>query len=155
MHENASGTPGVIAPPPLIYALPLFIGLVLHHFRPLRALPPHWASIAGPLLTGLGLIGLPAIIAFHRAGTPPQPWRPTTTLVRSGPYRLTRNPMYLGFTLLYLGVSLWVDSLWPPLFLPVVLVVMTRGVIVREEAYLERRFGDSFREYRAEVRRWL
>jgi protein-S-isoprenylcysteine O-methyltransferase Ste14 len=63
--------------------------------------------------------------------------------------------MYLGFTLIYLGVSVWINALWPIVLLPLVLLVMQRGVIHREEAYLERRFGAAYREYRARVRRWL
>jgi protein-S-isoprenylcysteine O-methyltransferase Ste14 len=103
----------------------------------------------------LGSIGLPALIAFHRAGTSAKPWRPATALVLTGPYRFTRNPMYLGFTLLYLGITLWVNSVWPLLILPVVVVVMDRGVIAREEAYLEARFGEEHRRYKARVRRWV
>lgn len=145
----------VVAPPPLIYGLPLLAGLLLQHFFSRAVLPASWASMLGPVLMLLGLIGLPAIIAFRRAGTHPQPWRPVMALVVTGPYRLTRNPMYLGFTFLYLGVSLWVNTLWPLLALPVILLTMQWGVILREEAYLERRFGDEYRAYRARVRRWL
>ncbi|HEU5040160.1 MAG TPA: isoprenylcysteine carboxylmethyltransferase family protein, partial [Gemmatimonadales bacterium] len=76
-------------------------------------------------------------------------------LVTDGPYRFTRNPMYLGFTLWYLAGTAWVNSLWLLVLLPVVLLVMQRGVITREEAYLERRFGREYTEYRARVRRWL
>jgi protein-S-isoprenylcysteine O-methyltransferase Ste14 len=98
---------------------------------------------------------LPAVLAFRRAGTHPQPWRPATALVVTGPYRFSRNPMYVGATLFYIGISFWVNSLWPLLLLPVVLVIMSRGVIAREEAYLERLFGDEYRSYRSRVRRWL
>lgn len=155
MNDPSRDTAGVIAPPPLIYALPLLAGVGLQHFWPRAVIPAGWAGIVGPMVTALGLVGLPAVLAFRRLGTPPEPWRPSTALVLTGPYRFTRNPMYLGFTLIYLGISLWVNSLWPLLFLPLVLVVMVRGVIVREEAYLERRFGDTYRTYRATVRRWL
>ena len=155
MNDPSRDTAGVIAPPPLIYAVPLLAGLGLQHYWPRAVIPAAWAGLIGPLVTALGLIGLPAVLAFRRMGTPPEPWRPSTALVLTGPYRFTRNPMYLGFTLLYLGISLWVNSLWPLLFLPLILVVMVRGVIVREEAYLDRRFGDTYRTYRATVRRWL
>jgi protein-S-isoprenylcysteine O-methyltransferase Ste14 len=155
MPEDSRDIPNVVAPPPLIYGLPLLAGLLLQHFRPLAIMPAQWALILGPLFTLLGFIGLPAVLAFRRAGTHPQPWRPTTALVVTGPYRLTRNPIYLGFTLWYLGITFWVNSMWPLLFLPVVLLVMNRWVISREEAYLERRFGDAYRSYRASVRRWL
>ena len=147
--------PHVIAPPPILYAVPLAVGLVLNHFLPLATLPAPWPRRVGVLFGALGLIALPAIMAFRRAQTDPRPWKPSAALVLAGPYRFTRNPMYLGFTFIYIGVSLWLDALWPILFLPVVLVVMTRGVIAREEAYLERRFGEPYRAYRAKVRRWL
>jgi protein-S-isoprenylcysteine O-methyltransferase Ste14 len=155
MAADSTDTAHVIAPPPLIYALPLAAGLVLQHYRPQAVIPAAWAHLLGPLLVGLGFGGLPAVLAFRRAGTHPEPWKPVTALVVTGPYRFSRNPMYLGFTLFYLGISLWVNSLWPLLLLPVVLVVMRLGVIAREETYLERRFGDEYRSYRARVRRWL
>lgn len=76
-------------------------------------------------------------------------------MVTNGPYRFTRNPMYLGFTLLYLGAAFWVNTAWPVILLPLVLAVMHYGVIVREEAYLERVFAEEYRTYRQRVRRWL
>ena len=155
MLNESADIPHVVAPPPLIYALPLLAGLLLHHFRPLAILPTPWAHGLGALFVVLGLIGLPAVLAFRRAGTHPQPWRPATALVTTGPYRFTRNPMYIGFTLLYLGISLWVNSLWPVLALPLILVTIQYGVVVREEAYMERRFGEDYIAYRRRVRRWL
>ena len=147
--------PGVVAPPPLLYAVALALGLVAQHFWPRQLLPSAIGRMVGIGLIALGLIGFAAVIAFRRAATSPNPWRPSTTLVISGVYRWTRNPMYLGFTLVYLGITVWVNSWWPLLPLPVVLVVMQRGVIAREEAYLERRFGDEYRRYKAATRRWL
>jgi protein-S-isoprenylcysteine O-methyltransferase Ste14 len=155
LTEDAPDIPHVVAPPPLLYALPLLAGLLLHHFRPVAALPPALAPVLGPLLVLLGFIGLPAVVSFRRAGTHPQPWRPTTALVTTGPYRLTRNPMYVGFTCFYLGIAFWVNALWPLLALPLVLLIVQRGVIAREEAYMERRFGDAYRAYCARVRRWF
>jgi protein-S-isoprenylcysteine O-methyltransferase Ste14 len=155
MANESADTAHVIAPPPLIFALPLLAGLLLNHYRPQAVLPQAWAHLLGPLIALLGFSALPAVLAFRRAGTPPQPWRPATALVVTGPYRYSRNPMYLGATLFYLGISLWVNSLWPLLLLPIVLWVMSKGVIAREEAYLERLFGAEYRSYRARVRRWL
>jgi protein-S-isoprenylcysteine O-methyltransferase Ste14 len=155
MPNESPDIPHVVAPPPLIYAVPLLAGLLLQHFRPLAILPPPWAHALGPLFVVLGLVGLPAVLAFRRAGTHPQPWRPATALVTTGPYRFTRNPMYLGFTLLYLGISLWVNTVWPLLLLPLILLTIQYGVVTREEAYMERCFGDDYRTYRSRVRRWL
>ena len=155
MPQDPVDIPHVIAPPPLIYAVPLLIGLNVQHFFPKSILPPSWAQLLGPVLVLLGFVGLPAILAFRRAGTPPQPWKPVTSFVVSGPYRFTRNPMYVGFTLLYVGISVWVNTLWPIVVLPIVLVAMQRGVVDREEAYMTRRFGDEYRSYCARVRRWV
>jgi len=146
---------GVVVPPPLLYALLLAAGLILNHQRPRPVLPEAIAAIAGPFLAAWGLIVIPAVLAFRRAGTSPRPWRPATALVTGGPYKISRNPMYLGFTLIYLGASVWANALWPLLALPVVLAVTDRGQIAREEAYLERRFGDEYRRYKARVRRWI
>lgn len=146
---------GVLAPPPAIYLLGLLLGFLLQRWRPLPLLaPPLGAALACVFLLA-GLVGVPALLAFRRARTSPKPWRPTTALVTTGPYRFSRNPMYLGFTAIYLGVALWANALWPVLLLPVVLITMQFGVIHREEAYLERLFGAEYRAYRQRVRRWL
>lgn len=153
--ESGRKTAGVLAPPPLIYLLPLVAGLLLHRWRPVTLLAPRLAVLAGIICILPALVALPALLAFRRAGTRAEPWHPTTALVTTGPYRFSRNPMYLGFTLLYLGIGLLANSVWPLLLLPLVIVVMYFGVIVREEAYLERLFGDAYRSYRQRVRRWL
>ena len=148
-------TAGVIAPPPLIYAVPLGCGLLLQHWHPAAVVGDGVAAPLGIASVLLGLVALPAVRAFRRAKTDPRPWRPATALVMTGPYRFTRNPMYLGLTLLYVGIAIWANTIWPLLFLPLALVVMQIGVIAREEAYLERIFGDAYREYRRRVRRWV
>lgn len=145
----------MLAPPPLIYLVPLALGLLLHRRYPFELPGRRVTMVVGLVCILAAAIVLPALLAFRRAATRPEPWRPATALVTEGPYRFSRNPMYLGFTLLYLGIALLFGSLWPLLFLPLVLSVMHFGVIVREEAYLERRFGDAYREYRRRVNRWL
>lgn len=145
----------MLAPPPLIYLVPLALGLLLHRRYPFELPGRRVTMVVGLVCILAAAIVLPALLAFLRAATRPEPWRPATALVTEGPYRFSRNPMYLGFTLLYLGIALLFGSLWPLLFLPLVLSVMHFGVIVREEAYLERRFGDAYREYRRRVNRWL
>ena len=151
----APTTSGVVAPPPLLYAVPLGVGLLLQRWYPLRMLAPSVATAVGMACVALGCVGLPAVLAFRRANTSPKPWVPSTALVTTGPFRFTRNPMYLGFTFLYLGVSFWMNAAWPMLFLPIVLTVMHYGVIVREESYMTRTFGEEYSRYRARVRRWL
>ncbi|MGH8488876.1 MAG: methyltransferase family protein [Gammaproteobacteria bacterium] len=109
-----------------------------------------WSSIA------LGvLIAAFALSALHRARTPVNPYAPTTALVTGGPFRFSRNPLYLALTVIYLGAAGLLNSLWPVLLLPGLLWFMHWGVIIREERYLERKFGPAYQEYKARVRRWL
>lgn len=148
-------TPGVIAPPPLVFGVPLLLALGVNAINPRSLLPAPWPMLLGLACLAVGLLALPALFAFRRAGTRPEPWKPSTALVISGPYRFTRNPMYVGMTAIYLGITFWVNTPWPLPLLPLVLVVMQYGVIAREETYMERRFGAEYRAYRERVRRWL
>lgn len=158
-HGSTEDNAGVKFPPPLIFLLPLGVGIWLHHLIPLL----HVTGTAGTLLRRAGavlvilallLIGW-AMRSFRRMRTSVIPVQPSSALVLLGPYRHTRNPMYLSMTLLYLGMTLWTLALWPLLFLPVILIIMQRAVIGREEAYLARRFGEEYLAYRAQVRRWI
>jgi protein-S-isoprenylcysteine O-methyltransferase Ste14 len=92
---------------------------------------------------------------MRRAGTNVDPYEPATAVVTEGPYRFTRNPMYVGFTLMYVGISALANALLPILLLPAVQQLMRRGVIEREERYLERKFGDEYRRYKESVGRWI
>lgn len=146
-------------PPPLVYALPLALTPLLQSRWPLplfgvRAQAP--ANVAGVILGLAGLLLMAsALIRFRRAGTSPVPVKPVTALVFKGPYRWTRNPMYLGMTIAYLGGIVLLGSWWAVIFLPLVWWTMNAYVIAREERYLEAEFGDAYRNYRARVRRWL
>ena len=146
---------GVIAPPPVIYALGIVAGILLQRWFPHAVLPSPWARWLALAFFLLGLTGIAAVVAFSRAGTSPNPYRSSTQLVTTGIYGISRNPMYVGFTLWFLAVACWRNNLWLFVVLPVVLLVMLYGVIRREESYLERKFGDEYRAYRARVRRWL
>jgi len=156
MAEENKDIAGVIALPPLIYLGPLVVGLVLHAVRPIAIVPRVLSRVLGVALIGSALaVGATAFAALRRADTPPDPREPTQAIVATGPYRFTRNPIYLAFTLLYAGITLVANARWPALLLPAVLIVMRRGVIDREERYLEQRFGDEYRQYKARVRRWV
>lgn len=157
MGADSTETAGVVAPPPLLFLGPLLVGLVVQRVRPAPLLPRGWAPTAlgvGLLSTGGALLGW-SLATLGAARTPVEPWEPTTAIARSGPYRYTRNPIYLAMLLSYLGVTAWRNALWPVLLLPGALVVVQRGVVDREERYLERRFGEEYRAYKADVRRWL
>jgi protein-S-isoprenylcysteine O-methyltransferase Ste14 len=145
---------GVLAPPPLIFAGALAAGLALGNAAIVRK--RSCDIIAGSVTALLGAaLGLATVIALKRAGTQLRPDRPTTALVTSGPFRYTRNPAYVGATLVYVGVALAARSVPALTFLPIALVVLERGVVEREERYLEHRFGDTYRSYKASAPRWF
>ena len=147
---------GVRVDPQLIYAVPLAVGLLLHRWYPLQTMPPRLAAPVGiaTLVLGVALARV-TVRSFRRARTSLQPWEPSATLITNGPYNFSRNPIYVSYTLVYLGIAFWANSTWPLAFLPLVIWVLHRIVINREEAYLERRFGDVYLAYRRRVRRWF
>ena len=148
--------PGVVAPPPLIYAGGLAVGLGLDAALPSASLPRLLRTSLGWVLVVAGVVLLASFLAaFRRARTPVDPREATTTVVTSGPYRLSRNPAYLGMTLIYAGIAILSEALWAFVALAVTLVVVDRGVIAREERYLEGKFGAEYRRYKARTRRWL
>jgi protein-S-isoprenylcysteine O-methyltransferase Ste14 len=154
--SSASDTAGVIAPPPLIYLGALGIGFGLDAVIGAGSLPSTVAVPVGTasIIAGSGLLGL-FVSAFRRARTPVDPYTPSHALVTDGPYRLTRNPGYLGMALTYAGIAIVSNALWVLVPLPVAIVVIDRGVIAREERYLERKFGTPYVDYKRRVRRWM
>ena len=159
MGEDARGgadNPGVVAPPPLIYAGTLALGLLANAIYPVRFLPRGLSRALGWPLAASGLAILPlALREMKRAETNVDPYHPATAIVVEGPFRYTRNPIYVGFTLIYGGISALANALPPILLLPAVIAVMRRSVIEREEIYLERKFGDEYLRYKGRVRRWI
>jgi protein-S-isoprenylcysteine O-methyltransferase Ste14 len=147
---------GVIAPPPLIYLGGLAVGFVIEALLPGSSVPGAVRWVGGGVLVVAGLALLASFnTAFGRKGTAVEPWKPTTAIVTTGPYRLTRNPAYLGMALLYVGIALLAGAVWALVPLPFVLIVIDRAVIAREERYLERKFGREYLDYKAGVRRWI
>jgi protein-S-isoprenylcysteine O-methyltransferase Ste14 len=149
-------TAGVVAPPPLIFVAGLIVGFALEALLPGVDLPGllQWGLGGLLILAGLALL-LSFNTSFSRKGTAVEPWKPTTAIVTTGPYRFTRNPAYLGMALTYIGIAVTSSALWVLLPLPFVLAVIDRGVIAREERYLERKFGEEYLAYRRTARRWL
>jgi protein-S-isoprenylcysteine O-methyltransferase Ste14 len=145
-----SDRPGVIAPPPAIFAIPFLIGFLCRDL-----LPRVGSTVIGIVLAIIGLaIGVWALFTMLRAGTSPDPYKPVTALVTGGPYRFSRNPMYVAMVLLYAAAALLFRIIPALILLPVALLLVEFGVIRREERYLEAKFGDRYREYRSHVRRW-
>lgn len=158
---NTSDTAGVVANaglarPPFVYLVSILAGVALHAVWPLPLRTGGVGPLVGPLLVVVGILLFAlSVREFRSAGTPVPGNRPVTAIVRSGPYRFTRNPIYMAFSLLHLGIAVWVNSLWVLATLGAALAVISWIVIPREERYLERRFGREYAEYTDSVRRWL
>lgn len=147
---------GVIAPPPLIFAVPLVATLLVNRKLGLRFLPDGLRRPVGlPLLAIGATLGFSFLREMRRAQTPVDPYKPVANLTTDGPFAYTRNPAYLGMAAIFSGVSALANSLPSALILPAVLAVIDRGVIEREERYLEGKFGDEYHNYKARVGRWL
>ena len=156
MGDDGRENAGVVAPPPLIYLLPLLVGFLLNH-RLRATLPPDGATrlVGLPLVVGAVSLGVWFLRTLRSAGTPVDPREPVEVLVTDGPYRYSRNPGYLSMAMIYIGVASLANSLPSILLLPLALRVNRRGVIEREERYLERLFGEEYLTYKARVRRWI
>jgi protein-S-isoprenylcysteine O-methyltransferase Ste14 len=155
-ETNNADNPGVIAPPPLIYASALAAGLLANRSYHIPFLPRRLTRMLGWPMVACGLaVGFLGSREMRRAGTNVDPYKAATSVVTGGPFRFTRNPLYLSMTLIYGGISALFNALLPVLLLPVVLRLMRRGVIECEERYLERKFGDAYIEYKEGVPRWI
>ena len=147
----------VLVPPPVALVLCVFAGWLAGRVWPTPFLPPdapRWAL--GGALIALGLaIGLWAVVEFRRARTSVRPDRPTTAVLSTGPYRRSRNPIYLSMFVIVAGLAVALDYLWQFAALIVLYAVLRWGVVAREEAYLTRKFGAAYTNYAARVRRWI
>jgi len=156
MTERKLDSAGVAVPPPPIYIAGFLVGLALGRLWPLAAIPHRVALTLGLILLAAWLATWAAALPlFARSKTPLSTAKPVASLITSGIYTVTRNPLYVGWTFLYLGVAILVSAWWAIAMLVPVAVVVDCFVVRREEQYLERRFGDQYRDYKQRVRRWL
>jgi protein-S-isoprenylcysteine O-methyltransferase Ste14 len=156
MPNDERDKPGIRVPPPPIYLLALLLGLLLDRRAHVPFLPRGVARVLGWPLVGGGM-ALAAWFArtMRGADTTIRINKPVSSLVQDGPFRYSRNPGYLSLTMLYAGIAVLRNALWAILPLPLVLYVIQREVIEREERYLERTFGEEYLAYKARVRRWV
>jgi protein-S-isoprenylcysteine O-methyltransferase Ste14 len=156
MSSDDQDKAGIVAPPPLIYLGTLVFGLLLNRRFPATFLPSRitrtlgWSLLSGGVLL-LGWFEW----ALRHAGTPASPYKPVSHVVTEGPFQYTRNPGYLSMAMTYTGIASLTNAFWAILLLPVALLVIQRGVIEREERYLERKFGEEYLRYKAQVKRWI
>ena len=155
--DDTADTAHVMVRPPIAWGLAVIAGLALHWLAPLRflaaRLPAGWLG-ALVFILALALFAW-AIVTITRAGSNVPTSRPTTAIVDSGPYRFTRNPIYVAMVLGLIGLAIGFDDLWLLIMLVPFALLIRYGVVAREEAYLERKFGEAYRAYRSRVRRWL
>jgi protein-S-isoprenylcysteine O-methyltransferase Ste14 len=157
--SNRRDTAGVIAPPPLLALLALVLGVVLDRLFPvsvlslLLSLPER--IVIGAVVIGAGIaLAVPALLAFRKAQTHVEPWKPSLVLVTESVYQWLRNPMYVGATLLLAGLAIVLASDWTLVMTIAFAMVVHFGVVKREERYLETKFGEAYRAYRERVRRY-
>ena len=148
-----------LVPPPLMFAVPLIIGILLKDRIPLvhlGASASRWLQWLGIGLIAAGIAHvLPSIFLFARSRTTSIPHRHASTFVQGGAYRWTRNPMYVGMTLVYVGICAVTTALFALLLLPIPLLFVDRLVIPMEERHMEEAFGKDYIDYKTRVRRWL
>ena len=157
-ETNETATAGVIARPPLLFLGTLLLGIAADRLLPSPFALPGWGIrwIVASVLILVGVaLAIAAIRNFSLAATPVPTNMPTSALVTTGIHSWTRNPIYVGFFLIYIGIAIAARSPWALILVLPLAVTIRYGVVAREEAYLERRFGDVYRDYKTRVRRWL
>ena len=157
--NEASDNAGVIAPPPLLALGAAVIGVALDWLMPAYVLTvlltwPERIAVAVVLFAAGCALAFPAISRFHTSGTHVEPWKPATALVTDGVFRWLRNPMYVALTLFLIALAFALASDWTLVATVVFALVIHFGVVRREERYLETKFGDAYRSYRARVPRY-
>jgi protein-S-isoprenylcysteine O-methyltransferase Ste14 len=155
--ENKEGGARVRFPPPFVFIAGVVVGAGLQHLAPLRLGVSRGAGLGlGLVIVAVGL----ALLAWagrtmRRTGQDPAPWKPSPSMIAAGPYRRSRNPMYVGMTIMQLGIGVAKNNLWIELFAFVALLGVHYLAVLPEEAYLAARFGDDYARYRASVRRYF
>ena len=146
--------------PPAIPLIVIFLGVLLNRLWRIDAgfdvpTPARYWFGGIMVVVAIAALGLWPVVLFKRSGEDPNPWKPTSGIVQHGPYRFTRNPMYLQLLLVCVGFALMLANVWILLLIPVAAYVLQRYAITPEEEYLERRFGGEYVAYKRRVRRWI
>src|SRR5262249_48593586 len=151
------GPPNAVVRPPVAWMLALIAGVAADWLYPLRFVPASvpGAWVGGAIFVLAFALAIWAVVTIRKARTQVETYKPTTTILADGPYRFTRNPIYLAMVLGLIGLAIAFDSLWILVTLALFYLVIRYGVVAREEAYLERKFGEVYLGYKSRVRRWL
>jgi len=155
-EQRNTDSPRVIALPPLIFTAGFAAGLILEWIMPVHLFSAPMCKITGgSVAAAAGLLTLWGSFTMRSAGTNINPHRPTTVIVRNGPFRFSRNPLYISLIVLTLGGAIFYDVAWALVTLIPVFLIVRNYVVRREESYLEAKFGAPYLEYKAKVRRWI
>ena len=156
-RTDASFAPAVRFPPPLVFLGFILLGKLGDSLLALPAIPISrdftWFGFA-IMMAGIALL-IVSLGLFRAYGENPEPWTPSQAIIARGPYRHSRNPMYLGMVLIHIGYAVWDASAGVLGFVPIAFIVIDKAVIAKEERYLARRFGSSYQDYCRRVRRWI
>ena len=157
MHQPKTDTAQLPFPPPFVFLTFLIIGSILSAIIPIDLqIPIGLRLLLGVALLAIGFfIASRAIRVMMHARTPVDPFEPTTAIVSEGPYRFSRNPIYLALSIVYLGLAIALNAVWAIIIWPLVFIAVTYLIIVCEEKYLEAKFGDVYMQYKSKVRRWI
>ena len=156
MTNPGKDHPRVLAPPPFIALVIIFAGGAAGLIKSLHFIDGNARFIAGGVLMAVSLaIGYTAFTKMKRAGTNVDVRKPATKVLTDGIYAYSRNPMYVGLIIFLIAASILLNNLWILIFTPVFIAVMRKGVIEREEQYLEEKFGAEYTDYKKRVRRWI
>jgi protein-S-isoprenylcysteine O-methyltransferase Ste14 len=157
-EEDGKDHDNIVAHPPVIFGIVLVAGFLIHKFFPL-AIMSHPGSLskllAGILFVIAGIIMVSGTRLMLQKKIDPRPDRPTTAIVTEGFFRYSRNPLYLSLMLIYSGIAVYANSLWLLFLFPLLFLGLERGVVLREEKYLEGKFGAEYLQYKKKVRRWI
>jgi protein-S-isoprenylcysteine O-methyltransferase Ste14 len=147
---------GVRIPPPLVYVIALLIGAAMHRFIPVIVIPGGLSSWVGGLLVLLAvIIAILSFREFGKANTTSRHDRPVTALVTTGIYGYSRNPNYISMGLLFFGIGIWLNNVWMIILFVLVFIWIASKVVIAEEQYLLKRFGQAYSDYQTKVRRWI
>lgn len=154
---RSSDVPDIVVLPPVLVGGMLLVGVLIHYaLWTVTLMPTVLARVLGVVVfISAGVLAHFAQLAMKRVGTNILPTQPTLALATDGPYRFSRNPLYLAAIGVYLGVTLWVNGLAPLLLMLPMTTLLHWGIVLREERYLESKFGNAYQSYRMGVRRWL
>lgn len=156
--ETKKDNPGIYPPPPLYYVAIFFLSILIQHYIPL---PISFFDNGIGLYISIFVIAigvmslLPALITFFKTKNTVITFKPATSLQITGIYSISRNPMYVGLLFVYIGIAMIKGNWWTFILIPLVIYIINRFVIINEEKYLERAFGQDYLNYKMKVRRWL